>query len=93
MGFWFEDFVKGEGRRSSHGEPDYIAADGVPVNLKCVGDKRTSKNKRDKLQPEINYAKAHGTKVRIRVYNIVHNREQVLESVPLEIPIEIKIDW
>ncbi len=93
MGFWFEDFVKGEGHRSGHGEPDYIAEDGTPVNLKCVGDKRTSKIKRDKLQPEINYAKAKGTKVRIRVYNIVHNQEQVLEYAPLEIPVEVQVDW
>ena len=93
MGFWFEDFVKGEGHRSGHGEPDLITGDGVPVNLKCVGDKRTTKIKRDKLQPEITYAKAKNTKVRIRVYNIVHDREQVLEYAPLEIPIEIQVDW
>ena len=93
MGFWFEDFVKGEGKRSGHEEPDLIAKDGTPVNLKCVGDKRTSKIKRDKLQPEITYAKAKSTKVRIRVYNIVHDREQVLEYAPLEIPIEIQVDW
>ncbi|MFW9832083.1 MAG: hypothetical protein ACFFD8_09960 [Candidatus Thorarchaeota archaeon] len=93
MGFWFEDFVKGEGKRSGHGEPDLIAEDGVPVNLRCVGDKGTTKIKRDKLQPEITYAKAKNTKVRIRVYNIIHNREQIFEFQHLEIPIEIKVDW
>ena len=93
MGFWFEDFVKGEGHRAGPGEPDLIAKDGVPVNLKCVGDKRTSKIKRDKLAPEIAYAKAHSKNVRIQVYNIVHDQEQVLEFPPLEIPIEIQVDW
>ncbi|MFX1317934.1 MAG: hypothetical protein ACFE9D_01235 [Promethearchaeota archaeon] len=93
MGFWYEDFVKGEGHRSGHGEPDFIAKDGVPVNLKCVGDKRTSKIKRDKLAPEIMYAKTHTASVRVQVYNIVHDQEQVLEFPPLEIPIEVQVNW
>jgi hypothetical protein len=93
MGLWYEDFVKGEGHRAGHGEPDRIGPDGVPENLKCVGDKRITKIQRDKLQPEIQHATAHGTRVRIRVYNIVHDKEQVLDFAPLDIPIEVKVDW
>lgn len=93
MGLWYEDFIKGEGKRSGHGEPDLIDADGIPVNLKVTGSKKTTKIKRDKLRPEIDYATQNGAAVRIRVYNIVHDREQTLEFAPLEIPVEIQVDW
>lgn len=92
LGFWYEEFFKGKGKRSKQGEPDLVEDD-VPVNLKITGSKKTSKILRSKLQPEINYAKNHATILKIRIYNIVHDVTQELEFEPLEVPVEVKVDW
>jgi hypothetical protein len=60
-----------------------LGPDGMPENPKCVSDKRTTEIRREDLQPGSQHGSTHSTKLRIRVYNIVHDREQVLEFAPL----------